>query len=125
MDFNAHAHVGALRIAIALLKELPMDESIVTSLRQLAEPLAAVSIAHLTPATRDKLLDNELSVNSYPASQGGFVYVGAPRYDIPLEADLAAIFEAAERAGIVWLKFDAGSATIDGLPVYPLLEDDT
>jgi hypothetical protein len=53
------------------------------------------------------------------------VYVGAPRYDIPLEADLAAIFEAAEQAGIVWLKFDAGSATIDGLPVYLPLEDET
>ena len=102
-----------------------MDESIVTTLRQLAEPLAAVSLAHLTPVTRDRLLANELSVNAYPASQGGLVYVGAPRYDFPLETDLAAIFEAAERAGVVWLKFDAGSATIDGLPVYPLPEDDT
>jgi hypothetical protein len=102
-----------------------MDESIATSLQRQAEPLVAVSIAHLTPATRDKLLGNDLSVNAYPTPEGGFVYVGAPRYDIPLETDLAAIFEAAERAGIVWLKFDAGSATIDGLPVYPPLEDET
>jgi hypothetical protein len=102
-----------------------MDESIVASLRQQAEPLAAMSIAHLTPVTRDKLLGNDLSVNAYPTPQGGFVYVGAPRYDFPIETDLAIIFEAAEQAGIVWLKFDAGSATIDGLPVYPLLEDET
>lgn len=102
-----------------------MDEPFVTCLRQQAEPLAAVSIAHLTPATRDKLLGNDLSVNAYPTLQGGFVYVGAPRYDIPIETDLAAIFEAAEQAGIVWLKFDAGSATIDGLPVYAPLEDES
>lgn len=62
---------------------------------------------------------------SYPTAQGGFVYVGAPRYDFPVETDLAAVFEAAELAGIVWLKFDAGSATIDGLPVYSPLQEET
>ena len=95
-----------------------MDESTVTSLHQQAEPLAALSSAHLTPATRHKLIANDLSVNAYPTAHGGFVYVGSPRYDIPTEADLATVFEAAELAGIVWLKFDADSAVIDGLPVF-------
>ena len=95
-----------------------MDESTVTSLRQQAQPLAALSSAHLTPSTRQKLIGNDLSVNAYPTTEGGFVYVGSPRYDIPTEADLAAIFEVAERAGVVWLKFDAESAVIEGLPVF-------
>ena len=95
-----------------------MDESTVASLQQQAEPLATLSIAHLTPTTRKKLIDNDLSVNAYPTTYGGFVYVGSPRYDIPMEADLAAVFEVAERAGVVWLKFDAESAIIDELPVF-------
>jgi phenylpropionate dioxygenase-like ring-hydroxylating dioxygenase large terminal subunit len=95
-----------------------MDESTVTSLHQQAESLAALSSAHLTSATRQKLIANDLSVNAYPTAHGGFVYVGSPRYDIPTEADLAAVFEVAERAGIVWLRFDADSAVIDGLPVF-------
>ena len=31
---------------------------------------------------------------------------------MPTEADLATIFEVAERAGIVWLKFDSEAAVI-------------
>ena len=38
-----------------------MDESTVTSLRQQAEPLAALSSTHLTPATRLKLIANATS----------------------------------------------------------------
>ena len=95
-----------------------MDESTVGRLREQAEPLAALSVSHLAEATRQKLLRDELSVNAYPTDVGGFVYVGAPRYDIPTEVDLAAIFELAERAGVVWLKFDAHSAVIDGLAVF-------
>ncbi len=95
-----------------------MDEATVTSLRQQAEPLAALSMAHLTSATRQKLIGNDLSVNAYPSAKGGFVYVGSPRYDIPTEADLAAIFEVAERSGVVWLKFDAEAAVIESLPVF-------
>ena len=71
-------------------------------LREQAEPLAALSVSHLSEGTRHKLLRDELSVNAYPTDNGGFVYVGAPQYDIPTEADLAAIFELAERAGVVW-----------------------
>ncbi|QDL38546.1 hypothetical protein [Rhodoferax sediminis] len=97
-----------------------MDESTVASLRQQAEPLAALSSAHLTPATRHKLIGNDLSVNAYPTAYGGFVYVGSPRYDIPTEADLAAVFEVAEQAGVIWLKFDADGAIIDGLPVFDI-----
>lgn len=88
------------------------------SLLQLAEPLAALSITHLTAATRQKLAADDLSVNAYPNDYGGFVYVGAPRYNVPTEADLAAIFEVAEQAGIVWLKFDSDAAIVDGLPVF-------
>ena len=35
-----------------------------------------------------------------------------------MEPDLAAIFEAAERAGVAWLMFDREAAVIDGLPVF-------
>jgi hypothetical protein len=90
----------------------------VTSLCEQVEPLAELSISHLTWATRLKLADDELSVNAYPTEHGGFIYVGAPRYRIPAETDLAMIFELAERAGVVWLKFDGEAAVIDGLPVF-------
>ena len=93
-----------------------MDESTVVNLRQQAEPLAALSISHLAPATRQKLADDDLSVNAYPNEYGGFIYVGAPRYSVPAEPDLATIFAIAEQAGIVWLKFDSDAAIVDGLP---------
>lgn len=93
-------------------------ESTVLALREQAETLAALSVRHLTPGTRDKLRRNELSVNAYPLQEGGFVYVGIPKYDTPLERDLAHLFELAETAGVAWLKFDADAAVIDGLPVH-------
>ena len=95
-----------------------MDLNLISRLREQVEPLAALSLSHLTPATRKKLLDDELSVNAYPTDFGGFVFVGSPRYRLPAESDLASIFEAAEQAGIVWLKFDSEAPTIDGLPVF-------
>lgn len=95
-----------------------MDETTVTILQQLAEPLAALSITHLTGPTRQKLAADDLSVNAYPSDFGGLVYVGAPLYRLPTEPDLATIFAAAEKAGIVWLKFDGDAATVDGLPVF-------
>ena len=90
------------------------------SLQEQADPLASLSISHLSSSTRLKLADDELSVNSYPTDCGGIIYVGAPRYRIPTEADLATIFEVAEQAGIVWLKFDSEAAVIDGLPVFDM-----
>lgn len=95
-----------------------MDESTVATLLQLAEPLVALSITHLTQPTRAKLADDDLSINAYPSDDGGLVYIGAPPYSLPAEADLAAIFEAAANAGIVWLKFDADGPVVDGLAVY-------
>ena len=95
-----------------------MENTSVTCLRTLAEPLAAISLSHLSLNTRLKLADDELSVNAYPTDCGGILYVGAPRYRIPVEADLAAIFEVAEQAGVVWLKFDSEATVIEGLPVY-------
>jgi len=95
-----------------------LDNSTAKNLLQHAEPLAALSITHLTVSTRQKLAADDLSVNAYPNEYGGFVFVGAPRYSVPTEADLAAIFDVAEQAGIVWLKFDSDAAGIDGLPIY-------
>ncbi len=88
------------------------------SLLQLAEPLAALSITHLPPGTRQKLAADDLSVNAYPNDYGSFVYVGAPRHNVPAEAGLAAIFEVTENAGTVWLKFDSDAVVVDGLPVF-------
>ena len=47
-----------------------------TGLRQQAEMLASLSLKHLSSATRNKLADDDLSVNAYPTDCGGFVYVG-------------------------------------------------
>lgn len=93
--------------------------TLISCLRELAEPLLALSLAHLTPTTQHKLRNDMLTVNAYPTGCGGLVFVGAPRYRMPAEPDLARIFEAAEKAGIVWLKFDAEAAVIDGLPIFP------
>ena len=60
-----------------------------TGLRQQAEMLASLSLKHLSSATRNKLADDDLSVNAYPTDCGGFVYVGAPKYRVPSEPDLA------------------------------------
>ena len=97
-----------------------METTSAANLRAQAEPLAALSISHLSPSTRLKLADDELSVNAYPTDCGGIIYVGAPRYRMPTEADLATIFEVAEQAGIVWLKFDSEAAVIDGLPIFEM-----
>lgn len=95
-----------------------MEAMSLAAMRQLAEPLAALSITHLSTATRMKLADDDLSVNAYPTEYGGLVYVGAPRHRIPSESDLATIFDVAERAGVVWLMFDREAAQLDGLPVF-------
>jgi hypothetical protein len=95
-----------------------MELPAVACLRTQAESLAALSLSHLTPNTRQKLADDTLSVNAYSTECGGIVYVGAPRHRIPSETDLAAIFEVAEQAGIIWLMFDHEAAVIDGLPIF-------
>lgn len=95
-----------------------MSELVLTRLRELAEPLVALSTAHLSSATRQLLQEDQLSVNSYPTLTGGFVYVGVPRYDTPLESDLAQLFDLAERAGIVWLKFDVRGAAVEGIECF-------
>lgn len=95
-----------------------METDCIESLREQAEPLVALSLSHLTPATQERLQADDLSVNAYPTDFGGFVYVGAPRHRHPAEADLASIFEAAEQAGIIWLKFDCEAPIIQGLPVF-------
>ena len=99
-----------------------MENTSVTHLRTLAEPLAAISLSHLSSNTRLKLANDDLSVNAYPTDYGGILYVGAPRHRIPTESDLAAIFEIAELASIVWLKFDSEAAVINGLPIFEMLD---
>ncbi len=95
-----------------------MDSTAVKSLRQRAKSVAALSITHLTASTRLKLAADDLSINAYPNEYGGFVYVGSPRQVVPIEADLAAVLDVAEQAGIVWLKFESDAAAIAGLPVF-------
>ncbi len=97
-----------------------MEIPAVAALKAHIEPLAALSLSHLSSSTRLKLADDELSVNAYPTDHGGIVFVGAPLYRIPEEADLAAIFKVAELAGIVWLKFDNEAAVINDLPVFEI-----
>ena len=97
-----------------------METQSVASLRTHIEPLATLSLLHLSPSTRLKLADDELSVNAYPTDCGGILYVGMPCHRIPTEADLAAIFEVAQLAGVVWLNFDSEAAVIDGLPIFEM-----
>src|SRR5690606_30764934 len=52
-------------------KENRMETPAVASLRAQAEPLAALSISHLSQSTRLKLADDDLSVNAYPTDCGG------------------------------------------------------
>ena len=99
-----------------------METTSAATLRAQAEPLASLSISHLSSSTRLKLADDELSVNAYPTDCGGFVYVGAPKYRVPSEPDLAMLFEVAESAGVAWLMFDREAAVIDGLPVFDSAE---
>jgi hypothetical protein len=95
-----------------------VDSPAVDQLRQQIEPLAVLSVAHLSASTRTGLARNQLSVNAYSTEFGGFVYVGRPAYSVPVETDLARIFEIASAAGAVWLKFDIDAAVIDGLPLF-------
>ncbi len=95
-----------------------MDNLSVASLLQQAEPLASLSVLHLAPISRHLLATGALSVHAYPNDYGGFVYVGVRGDTVPEEPDLKAIFEAARQAHLVWLKFDADAAVVDGLPVF-------
>lgn len=101
-----------------------MPQPAIATLRQLAEPLASISLTHLSLETRQKLRDDDLSVNAYPTEFGGLMFVGAPCHRTPAEADLATLFQAAEQAGIVWLHFDSEAEVVDGLPVFEPVERD-
>jgi hypothetical protein len=105
------AREGAAETVPVAGREGVMSESVLTRLRELAEPL-------VSPGTRQLLQEDQLSVNAYPTLTGGFVYIGAPRYDTPFETDLAQLFELAERAGIVWLKFDVHGATVESIECF-------
>lgn len=61
-----------------LAETIPVSDVPTQTLLQFSEPLAAISIRHLTRDSRLKLASNALSVNAYPDDCGGFVYVGVP-----------------------------------------------
>lgn len=82
------------------------------------EPMAALSTAHLSSVTLEKLTQGTLSVFAYPNDYGGFVYVGPPGENLPDEPDLYVIFELARRARLIWLKFDADAGVVEGLPIF-------
>lgn len=91
------------------------------SLQWHTEPLVAISISHLRPSTRQQLADGTLSVNAYPNDYGGFIYVSSAGDTVPQESELAHIFAIAQRASIVWIKFDSDAEVVDGIPFF----DDT
>lgn len=83
------------------------------------EPMAAISTAHLTTLTRNKLSleDDQIDVVAYGNEYGGFVYVGAPE-NVSVYEDLNTVLVAARAAGCMWVKFDADACEIEGLPTY-------
>lgn len=95
-----------------------MNSDTVNQLRERAESMAALSLKHLSLATRQKLFANELSVNAYSNEYGGFVFVGEPAHNEPTEPDLAELFKFAVAAGILWLRLDSDVPVIDGLPTF-------
>ncbi len=83
-----------------------------------AETLGVLSLRHLTADTQRRLAHDLLSVNAYPMSCGGLVYVGRPPDRRPAEADLAALFDLAQASGVAWLMFDRDVPVTGGLPVH-------
>lgn len=82
-----------------------------------AEMLSVLSLQHLSTETQRRLTHDLLSLNAYPLSCGGLVFVGRPMDRRPTEPDLAALCEAAHAAGIRWLLFDRDVEPTPGLPV--------
>lgn len=99
-----------------------MRTALSRSLLRHLEPLAAISIFHLSGPTRERLAEGRLSIVAYPNDYGGFVHVGTED-TTPEEPDLAAIFRIARPAGVVWIKFDADAPAVDGLPAFDGAED--
>lgn len=94
-----------------------MSTALSRSLLRHSQPLVAISIAHLSGPTRERLAEGRLSVVAYPDDDGGFVHVAAEG-TAPDEPELAAIFRIAQPAGVVWIKFDADAPSVDGLPTF-------
>lgn len=95
-----------------------MNDTPAQRLLRHAEPLVAISIAHLRPVTRQRLADGELMPVAYPNDYGGFVHVGAAGDPLPREPELAALFEAGRAEGIVWIKFDADAPQAEGFSTF-------
>lgn len=95
-----------------------MDEPLVQQFRALAVPMLTLSTDHLSRTMRALLRYHGVSVPVHPTDKGGFVHVGASPATRPDEPDLAALFDTAVKAGIVWLHFDEGGAIVEGLPRF-------
>lgn len=87
-------------------------------LRELAEPLVAISLRHLSSATRAQLRANRLSVHVRSLPHGALVFTGSPQYRIPSESDLALVTACAAQAGAQWILFEAEAPIVEGLPTY-------
>ncbi len=90
----------------------------VMDLSEQLEPMASLSLSHLSPTSRRKLASGSLSVHAYANDYGGFVHVGGIGAHMPEEPDLFLLAEVAQLAKVVWLKFDDCAEIIDGLPVF-------
>src|SRR5437016_1705516 len=101
---EARSNFIARHLRIDQLKRQPPTQ--IQKLRCRPKPYFQLSTYHLTCASRRKLAAGRLSVPCYNSDRGGFVYVGRDWDNVPKENDLYTIFTAAERAGIIWLRFE-------------------
>lgn len=83
---------------------------------QNAEPLVALTTAHLRKETAQRMADGELDILCYPNEYGAFIYVGDEQHTT--HPELQAIIVAAQADGIVWLKFDCDAAEVPGLEIF-------
>lgn len=92
------------------------------------EPMAAISIAHLSEATLERLLagsEGYEGLTHYPNEYGAFLVVDslagshAQPWPDSWPRDLVQLIETASAEGVQWLKLDADAPQIEGLPVYP------
>ena len=81
-----------------------------------AEPMVAISTAHLTPLTASLIQSGDIDVSCYPNEYGAFLYVGE---NVSRQADLNAVLERARSLGFVWIKFDSDAAEVNDLEIYP------
>ncbi len=94
------------------------------------EPMAAISTAHLSEATLERVLaggEGYEGLVHYPNEFGAFLMIersvqdGTPGAE-SWPQDLVSLVQAARDAGLQWLKLDADAVQVEGLAVYPRIE---